>query len=749
MTGGCNHAERGEGRYIRADVRNLKDDWHVDVYLRGSEGVQVFPYRDYRFKFWVDSSHDIKGFLSRADGCEYGIASVRVSPKPYRGRCVYEVVMANPYYRSAVRDKLRTLGYRLGHVEPIGLDRSIDEDFRRAFFPPWRSWLAYENGQFTLKQTEPPKLRKMYWDIEVDNIKPDGTVYLPKADNIVTPVISSATHAVGETEVATFVDCPLPYISNVGSESAVLDQPWQTAAKKGIDALIGYNIDGYDFPVVERRAAANGLPTVFVKGKGGVNYVYHVRRVEQVPKGKRTVKKETDLIFQTLDMFPIINHKLYPMPAGRLKDAERVFLGREPMDYGAQVGRLFRDPTRRLTLFKYAAEDVQSLAEIDEKLGLMDAIDELCPVLRQWPEGFRKTSDDLCKHFVYGLYGPDDPIADTEFAGRDWSKIKGKFVIDQHKYGRHAAAARVGTNLVHLFTINSMRDELTKADRSEIVRAADELRKLIAHYRERWEGTKKPMYKTAGQMLRRIGPGLVSTIASEMYEWYDEGLSEEYQKRFRQNIEKLGAGKILWAGFDEMFIDRSSIDDVIANSRSFSYGQLLEVENIVPLCVRDKQRRIYYDPQTDQLYPKRFSLARKTWSPIVNRSTIALSRTLLIEGEPAAQRLLIELGNWIRSGQYSKDDTTHNGFITKPEERYSKELPQVKAARMLDGIEPYQQIEWGLEYDGDEERIVPINGYNPKPDDIFGELVKRLEPIMWDEQTVRHLLAGQTQSRLM
>jgi hypothetical protein len=171
------------------------------------------------------------------------------------------------------------------------------------------------------------------------------------------------------------------------------------------------------------------------------------------------------------------------------------------------------------------------------------------------------------------------------------------------------------------------------------------------------------------------------------------------------------------------------------------------MENNVMLSVRDKTRRLYYDPATDQLYPKGFSLARKTWSPIVNRSAIAVGRALLIEGEPAAETFITELGKWIRSGQYSKEDTLHEGLITKPKEHYRKDLPQVVAARFYDA-EPYEKLIWGLEFNGDEERIVPAEKYNPKPQDLIEELVKRLEPIMWDEKTVRHLLNGQIQRKV-
>jgi DNA polymerase I len=679
----------------------------IQLFYKGEGGRFVERVGDFEPYFYVVPAADAKR-IEKEVAAMPGVTGVVEEEKIY-GAGKVKVLK--------VRTRLpRDVGVLRDDVKKLDGVREVLE----ADIPFTRRYLI-DSGLTPMADAEKVGLNVAAVDIEVYN--PGGE---PKPERDPVIMVSYADSS-GLSRVYTTKKISLPFVETVADERALIKKLVDVVSERGVDIIVGYNSDNFDFPYLKTRAEKHRMPLPL--GIDGSDVKLERRGMNM--GASITGRPHVDLYLPC--------RQTYNFPRYRLEDVYEGIFGRRKKDIETRkMAEIWdsNDPKKLSDLAEYSLSDAVSTLEI---AGVILPLQyELAKIIRQPVyESSRMSSGQrveillMLKAFESGILSPNRPGGE-ELDDREGESFEGAYVVDPKK-GIHDNIVLFDFRSLYPSIIISHNVDPATMDcgccsKGEAHAAPNghsfctKKRGFIPGVLE-WLISKRIEVK--GRMKAEKDEGVRRTLnvqqqafkllANSMYGYYAfvrarwfcrecaeaiTGWGRDYIHKTMKAAEADGFD-VIYGDTDSIFItrpDSSNRDDIVSDAKAFAKkineslpeAMELEFEGYYPRGVFITKKRYAMIGEDGKLTVKGLETRRRDWAQIAKSTQEAVLNFILRERDPKkAADYVMKVMEDIKAGRVSLQDLAINTQMTRGFGEYVQPGPHIAAAKkaMKEGME--------------------------------------------------------------
>ncbi|OYT52798.1 MAG: DNA polymerase [Candidatus Altiarchaeales archaeon ex4484_2] len=679
----------------------IRDDKPViRLFYKTKKGVDVEEVTDFQPYFYATARGDWKELEKKIRSME-GVVSVD-------GREMIDHEIERRVLRITVKQP-RDVSSLRGEVK----DLEECEEVREADLPFAQRYLI-DSGITPMEYAEEMDLRVASFDMEVYN--PEGEPR-PEKDPILM-VSYSDNKGLRRVWSTKGGNLGLEYVVELSSEKALIKKFMETVEERGIDIIVTYNGDNFDFPYLKDRCSFNRItPALGFNGaavkmeRRGMNFGARIRGRPHV------------------DMFPVCR-QLFNLPRYRLEDVYFELFNEEKIDIKAGEMRRIWDTGEGeefKAFFEYSMSDADSTLKIAE--ALLPLQYELSRIVRlPVYECSRTASGQRVEHLLIreahhrNILVPNKP-SDRIFEERKGKSYTGAYVVDPVK-GVHDNIILFDFRSLYPSIITSYNIDCSTIDcdccsgekhRSPTGHYFCEKRKgfiptVLGALVERRVGVKKELMKEkdpARKSLLDVKQQALKLLANSMYgyfgfpraRWYSRECAEAIAALGRQYIhETIGKArksgfKVIYGDTDSVYLKLEGVDsreEIMERSGAFLKrlnselpGDMeLEFEGFYPRGIFITKKRYALMDEHGMLLVKGLETRRRDWADIVKETQEKVLNALLREKDhEKAADIVKDVVERIKEGNVPLEKLAINTQITRGLGEYVQPGPHIIAAR--------------------------------------------------------------------
>ncbi|MBN2015200.1 MAG: ribonuclease H-like domain-containing protein [Candidatus Altiarchaeota archaeon] len=589
---------------------------------------------------------------------------------------------------------------------------------------PFAERYIIDAGLVPMDGCEALDLRIASFDMEVYN--PRGE---PKADIDPIIIISYADNH-GLDKVFTYKTVEgldLDYLDVLKNEEDIIKKFIETIKERGIDIIVTYNGDNFDFPYLKERAEKHKIPLSLGVDDSPVKMEKRGMNLGARVRGRPHI-----------DMYPVCR-QIFNLSKYTLEDVYLEITGGEKKDIRVgEMAGIWDNPTTEKfkELLEYAMSDASSTLEI--ALDILPLHYEISRITKELiyqssrsGSGQRVESLLIKKAFEKKILVPNKP-SDRVVDERQRTTYAGGYVVEPKK-GIH--------DNILLFDFRSLYPSIIishNIDPSTLdceCCPEDPYRSPTGHYfckkkvgliPETLEGLVQRRIDVKKRLREEKDPKrgrfleveqqALKVLANSMYGYFGFPRARWYSKECAESIAALGRKYIHQTietvpnfGFEVIYGDTDSVymidkseskrKDILKHSKSFldrinselPEAMELEFEGFYPRGIFITKKRYALIDEKDMLIVKGLETRRRDWANIAKYTQEKVLNALLKDKDPnKAAKIVKDVVQEIKKGKMPLEELTINTQITRGMGEYKTEGPHIQAAK--------KAIKKGLEF---------------------------------------------------
>lgn len=588
---------------------------------------------------------------------------------------------------------------------------------------PFAERYIIDSGLIPMKDCERLDLRIASFDMEVYN--PLGE---PKADRDPIIIISYADN-LGLKRVWTYKTVEgldLDYVEVLEDEREIIERFIETVKERGMDLIVTYNGDNFDFPYLKERAEKYKIKLSLGADNSEVKMERRGMNLGARVRGRPHI-----------DMYPVCR-QIFNLSKYTLEDVYLEITGEEKKDIRVgEMAGIWDNPELEefREILEYAMSDAASTLEI--ALNILPLHYEISRITRELiyqssraGSGQRVESLLIKKAFEEKILVPNRP-SDRIVNERQKTTYAGGYVVEP-KRGIHDNILLFDFRSLYPSIIISHNIDPATLDceccpedsyksptghyfcrkkRGLIPKTLKELVRRRIEVKNRLKEEKDPKKKRFLDVEQQA----LKVLANSMYGYFGFPRARWYSKECAESIAALGRKYIHQTidivpnfGFDVIYGDTDSVylidksesrrEDIMDHARDFlekinselPEAMELEFEGFYPRGIFITKKRYALIDEKDMLIVKGLETRRRDWANIAKYTQEKVLNALLKDKNPdKAARIVKDTVQEIKKGKTNLEDLTINTQITRGMGEYKSEGPHIQAAKkaMKKGLE--------------------------------------------------------------
>ncbi|MEM2204715.1 MAG: DNA-directed DNA polymerase [Candidatus Hadarchaeales archaeon] len=742
----------------------------VTLYLKRGGRVEAILDKAFEPSFYLiaEDPHRAARMISKVEVQEKGRIirpkGVEVVRRRKLGREmeVVRVVLEGPRDLTPLRHAIRELPGVKGFY---GFDLPLTRQYliERGLVPLEGVRVEGEEREGTLIATLPPEhrsgfqeeLEMMSFDIEVYN--PGG---IPRSDRDPVIMVSLAAPD-GFRKVLTWkeVEGAPDFVEVLGSEREMLERFVELVGERGVDLLLGYNTDFFDFPYLRERARRLGVELGLGREGGGAK----TRRRKFATATRLPGRVHVDVyamvnFLATIGAIRLIHYTL--------EDVYRHVLGKEKPDFEmGGIARAWEKGGEELKrLFEYSLSDAQATLELGQvflplfreltKLvgqTLFDVTRMTPGQLVEWllvreafgwgelvpPRPKREELDERMEETYVGAYvmepkrGLHENLVAFDFRSL-YPSIIVSHNIDPSTLNCDCCGPEEATVVPELgYRFCRKRKGFVPSILERLIERRAELKKELKRLKP---GTPEYLELDSRQMALKI-------VSNSFYGMFGYAGARWYSKECAESITSLGRHyihqTIARAEREGMEVVYADTDGLYCKMGEKSRGEILrfleevnrelpgvmelELEGFYPRGVFITKKRYALIDEEGRLIVKGLEFVRRDWAAVAKRTQQEVLDAILREGSPKkAAEVIKRVVRELQQGRVDLQDLVIYTQLKMPIESYRAIGPHVVAAKKLRQkgypVEPGAMIAY-VEVKGPgsiSDRATPVEDFDPE-----------------------------------
>ncbi|MFH0859575.1 MAG: DNA-directed DNA polymerase [Candidatus Altiarchaeota archaeon] len=687
----------------------LTDDKPViRLFLKGEGGRKVKEVRGFEPYFYAVPDSGI-------DELERGVKSVAGVIKVERKRMtdiskevdVLKIFTRSPKDVPILRDKVRSL-------PGCSSVREADIPFARRYL--------IDSGLIPMENLDEVALNSAAIDIEVYTKGGE-----PRAEKDQVICISYADSN-GNKKVWTYrtlKGLDLDYVEVLQDEKAMIEAFVKAFDKFGVDIILGYNTDNFDFPYLKDRASKLGMDINIGADGSGVKLEKRGMNLGARVKGRPHV-----------DLYPV-SRRLFNLSRYRLEDVYAKVSGKEKKDIKvSEISKFWdsKEVEELRSLFEYSLSDAEAVLSISETVLPLQF--ELSRITRQLVfEVSRMGSGQRVESLLMVKAYEQNMLVPNRRGGAESDEedvpFEGAYVVEPEK-GLHDNIIVFDFRSLYPSIIVSHNVDLSTLD-CECCKDDGYISPNNHHFCKRKEGfipkildslikrriDAKKMLKAAKtdeeRRLLEVQQQALKLLANSMYGYYGFQMARWYCRPCAESITAWGrhyiqktikeAGeegfRVIYGDTDSIFITKASVTDIDAFiKQALNFGKKvneklpeameLEMEGFYPRGLFITKKRYALIDSNDKIIVKGLETKRRDWAKIAKRTQDGVLNALLKDRNPdnAVDIVRTALDD-IKNGRVNLNDLTIHTQMTRNIGEYVQPGPHIIAAKkaMKEGLD--------------------------------------------------------------
>ena len=535
------------------------------------------------------------------------------------------------------------------------------------------------------------------------------------------PIVISYSDSTGLRKVWNYkYDSKNSIVENLSDEKAIIQALIDTVRKQGIDLLVTYNGDNFDFPVLKECSEALGIPL----NMGAADYVVKLER-RGMEMGARVTGRPH------VDLYPICR-RMFHLPRYTLEDVHRALFDEEKPDIDVErISEWWDKGENTDMVFDYAISDADSCLRI--AVEVLPTQYELAQLIRQpifevSRMGTGNAIEWLLMKIAHdkGILVPSKPD-EREYARRKKDTYEGAYVVEPKKgihdnilvfdfrslYPSIIIAHNVDPSTINCecckddahVSPNGARfckkrkgliPELLEGILKSRAKVKLELKKLIE---AKGDETRIKSLDARQQALKILANSAYGYMGFSRARWYNNECASsvaawgrEYIKDTIKTAEKEGYN-VVYGDTDSLMISIPGLpvrkkleqmkNDFLRKINSkLPPAMELEFEGYYPRGVFVTKKRYALIDSNKRLMVRGLETRRRDWAPIAKRTQERVLNTILWENNPQkAAEIVKGVVQELREGRVPLKDLIIHTQLTRSLGDYENIGPHVMAAK--------------------------------------------------------------------
>ena len=535
------------------------------------------------------------------------------------------------------------------------------------------------------------------------------------------PIIISYSDSTGLRRVWNYKhDSKNSIVEKLDDEKAIIRALVDTIRKQGIDLLVTYNGDNFDFPILNERSEALNTPL----NMGAADYRLKLERRGMDMAARVTGRPH-------IDLYPVCR-RMFHLPRYTLEDVHQALFDEEKLDIEVEKMAGWWDSGENVDLvLDYAISDTDSCLRI--AMEVLPTQYELAQLIRQPIFEVSRMGTGNAIEWLLLKLAHDKKILvpakpdDREYARRRRDTYEGAYVVEPKKgihdnilvfdfrslypsiiIAHNIDASTINCDCcekdVHVSPIGAKFCKKRKGLIPELLddilksraRTKLEMKKLIA---EKGDKTRIKSLDARQQALKILANSAYGYMGFSRARWYNNDCASSVAAWGREYIKDTiktaeGEGyKVVYGDTDSLMLSISGPPDKkkMEQVRKDLLGKInsklpsameLEFEGYYPRGVFVTKKRYALIDSDKRLTIKGLETRRRDWATIAKRTQESVLDTILWENNPQkAAEIVTSVVQELREGKVPLKDLIIHTQLTKPVGEYENVGPHVMAAK--------------------------------------------------------------------